>query len=250
MCNRVRRVFSGRFHLNLKWRWYFWPGLCLVLYIFLFISWPGSLFNDPFSTVIVDRNMKLLGAKISPDQQWRFPESTMVPEKFRKAIIRYEDRYFRFHAGFNPYSLARAAYLNIRNRRIVSGGSTISMQVIRLARKNRERTYFEKAIEISLAFLMEITRSKREILRLYASHAPFGGNVIGVEAAAWRYFGIHASQLSWAEAATLAVLPNSPGLIYPGRNPKYLLAKRNHLLDLLCLDGTIDITACELAKSE
>jgi len=194
--------------------------------------------------------MRLLGARLSTDQQWRFPESGEVPEKFSKAIICYEDQWFHYHPGFNPVSMIRAMILNFRHHKIISGGSTISMQVIRLARQNKERTYFEKVIEVSLAFVMELTHSKKDILGLYASHAPFGGNVIGLEAASWRYFGVSASHLSWAEAAALAVLPNSPGLIYPGRNPGNLLAKRNRLLDRLWYQGTIDLTTCELAKSE
>jgi penicillin-binding protein 1C len=155
-----------------------------------------------------------------------------------------------YHPGFNPFALIRAAWLNIKHRKIVSGGSTISMQVIRLVRKNRERTFTEKIKELFLAYRLEFTHSKADILRLYASHAPFGGNVVGLDAAAWRYFGIDATHLSWAEAATLAVLPNSPGLIYPGRNPRFLLAKRDHLLDLLCARGVIDAVTCDLAKSE
>ncbi|MCX6280373.1 MAG: penicillin-binding protein 1C [Bacteroidetes bacterium] len=237
-------------NFGLKWKWYFWFAPALLLYLLLLLAWPRHLFNDPASTVAYDSEMRLLGAKISADQQWRFPESTDVPEKFRKAIICYEDQWFPFHPGFNPVSMARAVVLNLKHHKIVSGGSTISMQLIRLARKNRERTYFEKVIEISLAFILELTHSKKEILRLYASHAPFGGNVIGVEAASWRYFGVSANRLSWAEAATLAVLPNSPGLIYPGRSPRNLLIKRNRLLDKLWSQGRIDLTTCELAKSE
>jgi len=233
-----------------SWKWYYWFAPVLLLYLLLLITWPRHLFHDPTSTVAYDREMRLLGARISADQQWRFPESSEVPEKFKKAIICYEDRYFPYHPGFNPVSMARALVLNFKHHRIISGGSTISMQVIRLERKNKGRTYFEKALEISLAFLMELTHSKKEILRLYASHAPFGGNVIGLEAASWRYFGVNASRLSWAEAAALAVLPNSPGLIYPGRNPRDLMAKRNRLLDKLWYQGIIDLGTCELAKSE
>ena len=225
--------------------------LMLALGAVLFWFWlPRPLFNDPLCTVLFDRNGNLLGAKISADQQWRFPESENVPEKFRQAIVHYEDHYFFRHPGFNPVSLIRAAYLNIKYRKIVSGGSTISMQVIRLSRKNRDRTFWEKLKEILLAYRLELTRSKADILRLYASHAPFGGNVVGLDAAAWRYFGVDAQHLSWAEAATLAVLPNSPGLIYPGRNPQFLSAKRNRLLDLLFKNGVIDATSCELAKDE
>jgi penicillin-binding protein 1C len=225
-------------------------ALLLLLAALCWSSLPRPLFDDPVSTVLLDRNGNLLGAKISADQQWRFPESMSVPEKFTLAITNYEDRYFNYHPGFNPVALVRAAYLNIRQNRIVSGGSSISMQVIRLVRKNRERTYLEKIKEIFLAYRLELTHSKAEILRLYVSHAPFGGNVVGLDAAAWRYFGIDAGHLSWAEAATLAVLPNCPGLIYPGRNPRVLSARRDHLLDILCKRGVIDVSTCALAKSE
>ncbi len=227
--------------------------LTVLFAIFAILFWfslPRPLFHDPLSTVMLDREGNLLGAQISTDQQWRFPESDGVPEKFRQAITHYEDRYFYYHPSFNPVALLRAAYLNIKHRRIVSGGSTITMQVIRLARKNRERTFLEKFKELFLAFRLEFTYTKADILLLYASHAPFGGNVVGLDAAAWRYFATDAGHLSWAEAATLAVLPNSPGLIYPGRNPHFLLAKRNKLLDLLWKRGVIDATTCELAKSE
>jgi penicillin-binding protein 1C len=221
----------------------------LLLLLFWF-SLPDPLFKDPASTVILDREMRLLGAKISADQQWRFPECDSVPEKFMQAIICYEDKYFRYHPGFNPVAMGRAVYLNARRGKVVSGGSTITMQVIRLARKNRNRTYFEKALEIFKSLRLELTHSKRDILRLYASHAPFGGNVVGLEAAAWRYFGRNARQLSWAESATLAVLPNSPGLIYPGRNPSHLLIKRNKLLEQLLRKGIIDTLTRDLAISE
>ncbi|MEI7982703.1 MAG: transglycosylase domain-containing protein, partial [Bacteroidota bacterium] len=125
-------------------------AIAVVLLLLLFFYWrwlPDPLFNDPASTVILDRSGQLLGAKISSDQQWRFPECDKVPEKFRQAIVQYEDQYFWFHPGFNPVALIRAAYLNFSHHRIVSGGSTITMQVIRLARENRERTYLEKIRE-------------------------------------------------------------------------------------------------------
>ncbi len=243
MNGRVRKLFAG-------WRKYLWMMTGFLLLLLFWFSLPDPLFREPTSTVILDCENRLLGAKISGDQQWRFPERDSVPEKFSKAILCYEDRYFRYHPGFNPVALARAVYLNIRRGRVVSGGSTITMQVVRLARRNRHRTYLEKGLEMVMALRLELTHSKRDILRLYASHAPFGGNVVGLDAAAWRYFARDASQLSWAEAATLAVLPNSPGLIYPGRNPGYLLAKRNRLLDELLKDGVIDTLTRDLARSE
>ncbi len=132
----------------------------------------------------------------------------------------------------------------------MSGGSTLSMQVIRLARKGQGRTFMEKIKEIILASRMEITYSKEEILRLYSSYAPFGSNVVGIDAAAWRYFGREPEKLSWAESATLAILPNAPGLIYPGKNQERLRKKRNRLLDDLLKANIIDKETCELSKEE
>lgn len=221
-----------------------------ILFLLFYLSQPSPLFEDPTSTVLLDRNGELMGARLAADQQWRFPETDTVPYKFRRAIIAYEDRYFPFHFGINPVSVYKALFQNIRHGRVVTGASTITMQVIRLSRKNQPRTIFEKIIELYLALRLELTSSKSEILALYASHAPFGGNVVGLDAAAWRYFGTDAAHLSWGEAATLAVLPNSPAMIFPGRNHVYLEIKRNRLLDRLCKQGIIDQTTCELAKSE
>lgn len=229
---------------------YLWVVPAVVILLLFWFSLPNPLFRDPVSTVVLDRTNRLLGAKISEDQQWRFPDVDSVPDKFAHAIICYEDKYFDYHPGINIFAVGRAVYSNIKNRRIISGGSTLTMQVIRLARKNRPRTYVEKAIEMVMAFRLEMTHGKDEILRLYASHAPFGGNVVGLEAAAWRYFGRDSKNLSWAESATLAVLPNTPGLIYPGRNQGPLLAKRDRLLQLLLQQGTIDTLTFQLAISE
>lgn len=241
---RILAWFGKSVH---TYRWAF-PFIFLLILILYFPS--GKIFHEPLSTVMLDREGNLLGAKIASDQQWRFPERKEIPEKFRKAILAYEDRYFYYHPGFNPVSMIRAVIQNIRKGRIVSGGSTLSMQVIRLARKNKERTIGEKLIEMMKAFRLELTHSKGEILSMYASHAPFGGNTVGLDAAAWRYFGIFPDNLSWAEAATLAVLPNSPALIYPGKNQVKLLLKRNRLLDRLFHMGIIDRNTCDLAKAE
>lgn len=215
-----------------------------------YFSLPGDLFKDiPCSTVVMDRNGELLGARISDDGQWRFPPCDTVPEKFAIAVTEFEDRYFRYHPGVNPAAIARAAVQNIRNGKVVSGGSTLTMQVIRLYRKG-ERNIWNKLVECLLATRLELGYSKDEILALYASYAPFGGNVVGIEAASWRYFGRSAEELSWAEAATLAVLPNSPSIIHPGKNREQLKAKRDRLLRRLMESGKIDSTDCSLAISE
>lgn len=211
---------------------------------------PDPLFQDPVCTVVLDRNQTLLGARIANDGQWRFPHTEDVPQKFQSAIICFEDKRFDSHPGVDALALARAFNKNIHNNKIVSGGSTISMQVIRLARKGKSRTFIEKFIEIILATRLELRYSKKEILALYAANAPFGGNVVGLEAAAWKYYGRSAAKLSWAETATLAVLPNSPALIHPGRNRQLLQKKRDRLLSTLYHEGIIDSTTCALSKTE
>jgi len=218
--------------------------------LWYWFSIPSQLFNDPLSTVLLDRNGNLMGAKIADDGQWRFPYNNTVPEKFEKAIIQFEDRSFYRHPGFNPFSLWRAFRQNLSSGKIKSGGSTITMQVIRMSRKNKPRTFFEKFIEIILATRLELTYSKKEIIALYTSNAPFGGNVVGLEAASWRYYGRSADKLSWSEISTLAVLPNSPALIYPGKNHNSLKNKRNRLLDRLVKATLIDQMSCSLAKQE
>lgn len=218
----------------------------LVGYLFCL---PKDLFTTPYSTVVVDREEGLLGARTAKDEQWRFPPQEEVPEKFKEAILTFEDQYFYYHFGVNPLSLFRAFIQNIKQKRIVSGGSTLTMQVIRLSR-DKPRTLKEKIIEAILATRLEFRYSKNKILALYASHAPFGGNVVGLGAASWRYFGHAAHELSWAEAATLAVLPNSPALIHLARSRDQLLLKRNNLLKKLRDKGTLTDSDYELALSE
>lgn len=217
---------------------------------FFWFSLPTILFQDPTSTIIYSREGKLLGARIAKDGQWRFPELEVIPEKFEKAILAFEDQYYYYHPGVNPIALGRAVKQNLQAGKVVSGGSTLSMQLIRISRKGKPRNIYQKFVEMVLAVRLELGFSKKEILAMYASHAPFGGNVVGIEAAAWRFFGRRVQELSWAEAATLAVLPNAPSLIYPGRNSEKLLVKRNGLLDRLMENGTIDATTCKLAKME
>ena len=211
---------------------------------------PKDLFKGTtYATVVTDRKGELLGARIAGDQQWRFPPCDSVPERFAKALVQFEDRHFRWHPGVNPVALGRAFADNLRAGHVVSGGSTLTMQVIRLSR-NRERTVWQKLVEAVLATRLEFRYSKDEILALYASHAPFGGNVVGLEAAAWRYFGRPPGELSWAESATLAVLPNAPTSIHPGKAREQLLAKRNRLLERLHGRGYLDASTLESALAE
>ncbi len=233
-----------------KRRTLFLSGVLISLCTLYFFSLPQVLFEDPYSTVLEDRNRNLLSASIASDGQWRFPEGGSVPEKFKDAIILFEDKRFYSHPGVDPLSLGRAIRQNSKARRVISGGSTLSMQVIRLSRKNTNRTIVEKIIEIVLATRLELRYSKEEILELYAAHAPFGGNVVGLDAACWRYFGRSPQELSWSEAALLAVLPNNPSLIHLGKNRQRLIEKRNRLLDRLAGAKKFDDLALQLAKSE
>ncbi len=226
----------------------------LILFGVLLAGWlcclPKDLFRGiSYATVVTDRSGELLGARIADDGQWRFPPCDSVPSRYATALIQFEDRHFRLHPGVDPAALVRAVLSNIRSGRVVSGGSTLTMQVIRLSRGKR-RTLGQKVIEAVQATRLEMRLNKREILALYASHAPFGGNVVGLEAAAWRYFGRPADQLSWAESATLAVLPNAPSSIHPGKGRDRLLEKRNRLLERLYRHGDIDASTLESALAE
>lgn len=236
---------------------------CIIAFILLLgfiFSLPNPLFDVSYSPVLYDREGKLLGAQVASDGQWRFPGKEKVNEKFAIALIEAEDRRFYRHPGVDILAVARAAVQNIRGKKVISGGSTITMQTIRLSRGKHKRTYFEKAVEAFLAVRLEAgslcraifrrQRAKGEILALYAANAPFGGNVVGLEAAAWRWFGRDCEDLSWAEAAALAVLPNSPSIIHPGRNRDALKTKRDSLLLKLYQKGVVDEETLNLSLAE
>ncbi len=231
-----------------RYRW--WLFSASLLGIWFIFSLPRPLFDAPLSVVLEDSNGQLLGAKIAKDGQWRFPYSDSIPQKFEQALLAFEDKRFYRHCGVDFRGLGRAIWQNMKAGKRVSGGSTITMQVIRMARNREQRSIWNKLIEIALAFRLEIGQSKAEILMHYTANAPFGGNVVGLEAASWRYFGKQPELLSWAEAATLAVLPNSPSLIHPGRNRQALLEKRNRLLQRLYKNDKIDAITYELALEE
>ncbi|APZ45395.1 penicillin-binding protein 1C [Polaribacter reichenbachii] len=222
----------------------------VVLLIFYAFCLPKDLFTKPTSTVITSYKGELLGALIADDGQWRFPHNDSVPEKFKTCLIQFEDEYFYKHPGFNPISIFKAFRQNLKAGKVKRGGSTITQQVIRLSRNNRDRTYFEKLKELVLATRLEFRASKEKIIAFWASNAPYGGNVVGLDAASWRYFNRKPSELSWSETATLAVLPNAPNLIYPGKNQDKLLAKRNRLLKKLLTKKVIDSLTYELSILE
>ncbi|MEZ4874448.1 MAG: penicillin-binding protein 1C [Flavobacteriaceae bacterium] len=224
-------------------------GFLVATFLVWLFCLPKPLFKDPTATVVESKEGSMLGARIADDGQWRFPKMDSVPPRFEQCILLFEDEYFYSHPGFNPVSMGKALWENLttKNRR---GGSTLTQQVIRLSRKNKKRSYGEKFVEVFMATRLEAGFSKKEILNFYASNAPFGGNVIGLETASWRYFGIPSSQLSWGQSAALAVLPNAPSLIFPGKNETIFKKKRDRLLLKLFQKEVIDESTYQLAIEE
>jgi penicillin-binding protein 1C len=224
-----------------------------LFFLAVFTIWiiiPVKIRSKPESLVLLDKKGNLFGGKIASDGQWRFPHSEKIPGKFDTCIIAFEDKRFYSHPGLDPLALFRAIKNNLRGSKKISGASTITMQLARITNENPERSIWQKIKETCLAFKYEVHYSKKEILAYYVSNAPFGGNVVGLEAASWRYYGKPSHLLTWSECATLAVLPNSPSLIHPGRNRKILESKRNFLLNKLLHEKQIDSTTAQLAKLE
>lgn len=205
----------------------------IVVGVILLVIWwwmlSDPLFRMPYSTVLKDRKGAIIGMTVAADGQFRFPAVEALPPKYVTALTTFEDKRFLMHRGVDWLALGRAMMRNVKAEKVISGGSTISMQVIRLSRNNPPRTYWEKFREILLALRLEQTYSKYDILHVYAAHAPFGGNIVGFRAACLKYFDRDPGELSWAEAALLAVLPNAPSL----KNNQVLKKKRDQLLLVL-----------------
>jgi penicillin-binding protein 1C len=226
-------------------------GMMLIILIAIYFITPDITKNlNNYGKLVLDREGKILQAYLNEDEQWCFaPGTESIPFKLKKAVLLYEDRYFYLHPGFNPIAIIRAFIRNIAAGRIVSGGSTISMQLCRIANPGR-RTLTKKISELCQAVKLEIRYSKAQILTLYLNNAPYGGNIVGYRAASLRYFNREPDALSWAEAALLAVLPNAPGMIAPGKNQATLQKKRNVLVQKLFKNGDIDETTFQLSCLE
>ncbi len=224
--------------------------ICILLLAWFWCCLPRHLFNAPTSYIINDKEGNLLNATIAADGQWRFPTNKDVPQKFVDCIVAFEDKRFFYHPGVDVIAIGRSLVKDVKNNAMAQGGSTLTMQVVRLSKKDNQRSIWNKIKESILAIRVEFSYSKKEILSLYAANAPFGSNVVGLQAASWRYFGRSPDKLSWGEMAALAVLPNAPSLVHPGKNRAVLLKKRNALLDKLQKEKIIDAAGCNLAKLE
>ncbi len=247
---RSLQRFAVRKLLKSTWKTKVKLLVSTTLLIWFWFALPAQLFHTPTSYIIQDKDGNLLNATIASDGQWRFPVNKNIPQKFIDCITTYEDKRFFYHPGVDPIAIGRAIVKDIKYRRMVQGGSTLTMQVIRLANKRNSRNILNKIKESLLAIRLEIAYSKNEILSFYTANAPFGSNVVGLDAAAWRYYGRSADKLSWGEMAALAVLPNAPSLVHPGKNRGILLNKRNILLNKLLANKKIDKSTCNLAKLE
>ncbi|MGE5167733.1 MAG: penicillin-binding protein 1C [Deltaproteobacteria bacterium] len=205
---------------------------------------------DGGSTVVLARNGTPLRAFADIDGAWRYPVTLDdVSPLYLQALLTYEDRWFWWHPGVNPMALARAFAQLVRHGHIVSGGSTLTMQVARII-DPQPRSLGGKLRQILRALQLEAHLSKREILTLYLNHAPFGGTIEGVEAASWAYLGKPASRLSHAEAALLAVLPQSPTRLRPDRNPQAARLARDKVLARMAALHAWDVASVRDARIE
>lgn len=222
-----------------------------ILIIWIAIPLKKPILPIDYSQTILASDGQILRVFLNKNQQWCLPpvKSEAIPQKLKTAVILYEDEYFWYHPGVNPVSLFRAIKQNFRNKRIVSGASTINMQVARMKFK-KNRTIRSKIVELFYAVKLNFHYSKERILALYLNHAPYGGNIIGYKAASMRYFQKQPEKLSWAEAALLAVLPNSPANISPSKNNDRLKEKRNRLLTKLFRKEKITKSVYSRALSE
>lgn len=235
-----------------RWRIFAIALLCLILLAcILDRCYPLPLPSKNNASVLVTaRDGRPLRAFASENGVWRYPVKVEeVSPLYIEALIGYEDRYFYYHAGVNPVAIARAAIQGIRNGRIVSGGSTITMQVARILEPH-PRTLLGKLRQILRAFQLEWHFSKNEILEIYLGYAPFGGTIEGVEAASWAYLGKSSKQLSHAEAALLAVLPQTPSRLRPDRNPEAARKARDKVLKRLAENNIWSSVPIAEAKQE
>ena len=201
-----------------------------------------------YSTCLLDASGKLMDVFMNDDEQWHLKVEDDIPENLRTAVLTYEDKNFYSHKGVDFLAIIRALVNNISGSKR-SGASTITMQVAKLSIP-KKRTYINKYIEMIQSFKIETELDKESIFKLYLNNAPYGGNIIGYGTASRMYFQKEPKNLSWAECALLAVLPNSPGAMNVEKNREKLIIKRNYLLDKLYTNEKLTKEQLTLAKRE
>ena len=224
----------------------------LIWTLFIFVSFDvekmQSDIESNYSTSLLDANGKLMDVFLNDDEQWHLKIEDDVQDNLKEAVITYEDKHFYNHIGVDIFAIARAFRDNLLGYKR-SGASTITMQVAKLAYP-KKRNYINKYIEIIQSLKIERKLNKETILKLYLNNAPYGGNIVGYGTAARMYFQKDPKNLSYAECALLAVLPNSPGAMHVEKNREKLTDKRNRLLDKLYEKGKLTEQQLELAKRE
>jgi penicillin-binding protein 1C len=234
--------------LKNKLLFYFLYPLLSIILIFYVVLLPRSI-DPPYSKVIKFRNGNIARVYLADDEQWRINENFKnIPKMLKVCFIEKEDKYFYLHPGFNPVSLLKAAFRYVKYGKVINGGSTITMQIARIL-EPKKRTVLSKILEILRAIQYELRFSKRKIFEIYLNNAPFGRNIVGVESASLFYYGCSLDELELYQLATLASLPQSPGINYFNRRD-LLLKKRNDLLNKLCKHRKIskDVLKRELAN--
>jgi len=251
----ARRAGSPRLRL-------LWIGSGAVLAVLLVagagLAWwvhalgPAPLGRDlEYSQVVLDRAGRLLRAYSTREGRWRLPAVVDdVDPRFLKLLFAYEDKRFYEHHGVDPIAMTRAAFQLVVNGEIISGGSTITMQVARLLEPRHRRSLYAKLRQMTRAVALEQTLSKRQILSLYLSLAPYGGNLEGVRAASLAYFGKEPRRLTLAEAALLVALPQSPETRRPDRHPQAAREARNRVLDRELEAGVVPADEVARAKAQ
>jgi penicillin-binding protein 1C len=204
-----------------------------------------------YSTLVVDKDGKLLRPFITKDGYWRLPVTADdVDQRFLKMLIAYEDKRFFDHRGVDALALLRAGWQAVTSGRVISGGSTLTMQVARLLEPRPQRSFTDKLAEMIRAVQIEQRLTKQEILDLYLQLAPYGGNIEGTRAASLAYFGKEPRRLSTAEAALLVALPQAPETRRPDRKPQVAERARNRVIARLMNDGIINSDQAEAAALE
>ncbi len=207
-----------------------------------------KIFEDRYSVSVLDDNGNIIGVYINKDEQWHLKSTDKIPDKLKTAVTVFEDKDFYSHKGIDISAVGRALTDNLfRGRR--TGASTITMQAAKML-KPKERSYFNKYLEMVQAVKIERYFSKDEILAMYLNNAPYGGNIVGYKTASYMYFRKNPKELTWGEAALLAVLPNSPGLMSVEKNREKLIEKRNSLLKKLYEKNIIDERQYRLSLKE
>jgi penicillin-binding protein 1C len=230
-------------------------GALLFIGVGAIAGWVWSLGPAPrgigleTSHVVLGREGRLLRAYATPDGRWRLKATVEdVDPRFLTLLLAYEDKRFYDHHGVDLFAMGRAAIQLIDQRRIVSGGSTLSMQVARLLEPREHRSFGAKLRQVTRALQLEYALSKHDILGLYLTLAPYGGNLEGIRAASLAYFGKEPRRLSLGEAALLVALPQSPEWRRPDRHPERARAARDRVLDRAVAQGVVPRDEAAQAK--